>query len=214
MGFLTSGPFSNLKGKTGNNVGRSVKGMNVFSIRPHKSSKKPTDPQLTVRKKLEMITLFLMPISNYIEVGFKESRDKLTSMNVAISLNYNRALIESGSYLAIDYPRIMFSKGKKVLPPKLPTLFSDFMQVLVITWKEGFVDRVFAQEDDRANLLIYNPKQDEYVFFDDVADRVEETHSIKLEESYIGETIYAYMNFVSSKQNTSNSVYLGCVEVR
>ncbi|HMI05205.1 MAG TPA: DUF6266 family protein [Pedobacter sp.] len=64
-----NGSFGNFKGKIGNLVRYQLKGKTV--VRKIGQNKKPsTLPQLRVRQKMKVVTNFLSPILEFINLGF------------------------------------------------------------------------------------------------------------------------------------------------
>jgi len=214
MGILNSGPFGPLRGKTGNNVGRKSKKKNIFSIKPHKTSAVAEGPQLMVRDKFKMISDFLQDFSDVIEPGFKSYADGMSSMNAAMSYNLKNAVSGTFPNNTINYLKLAFSKGKKVLEPKLPKLLSKLLSTIEITWTSAVIDKGYTFKTDVATFIFYNAGKSEVSYGAAGVERIAEKYTHVLPATYIGDLLHCYMNFTSTGLAVSNSVYLGCVKIR
>jgi hypothetical protein len=213
MGFLHSGPFGSLNGRTGNNVGRWTKGKNVFSIRPHKSSKKATQAQLDVRAKFTLMAEFLSFMAPLIDVGFSAYDATMSPMNAAIGYNIQKAIIGVSPNYAIDYPRVIFSRGTKVNVPIDPLVTSTTPANIDIVWDPTFTLGTAALADDLANFLVYDPETQEYVVLNNAALRSEGSFALQVPAHFAGDLVHCYMSFVSKKGKVSKSIYLGNLNV-
>jgi hypothetical protein len=214
MGMLNSGPFSPLRGRTGNNVGRWTKGKNVFSIRPHKSSKPATAPQVQQRTKFKLLNEFFGNLNVLIKSGFHAYLKNGTAMNAAVSYNFSKIIKTDAGGFDIVYSLILFSRGTRVLEPRLPEVQSLTGGIIEITWQGGSVDKGCSLETDYASFLLINPLKEEFKPLPHAVQRLAETFSIELPSDFAGDPMHCYMSFESLKGDVSNSVYLGCVEVR
>ncbi|MEJ7558681.1 MAG: DUF6266 family protein [Pedobacter sp.] len=111
MGFLMGGPYYDLIGRTGNNVGRRRKGKNVFSMRPSKSTKQPTILQLNQRLKFGLVTRWLSNALNVIQIGYQAYQTTGSSMNSAVKQVLDDAITGVSPNFALDYSRVQLSKG-------------------------------------------------------------------------------------------------------
>jgi hypothetical protein len=90
MGKLPAGPFGPLIGLTGNNVGKKIGNKNIFTIKPHPSSKDSSAAQLHGQSKFAVLSAFLSNLAALIDRGFGAQLKDMTPMNAAISQKSNR----------------------------------------------------------------------------------------------------------------------------
>jgi hypothetical protein len=77
-----------------------------------KSSKPTTNKQLAQRSKFALAPLYLSPIKDILNIGFKDKQlNKITGYNAAVKIFLNQAV--SGSYpdFVIDFSKVVFSEG-------------------------------------------------------------------------------------------------------
>ncbi|MDR6783350.1 hypothetical protein ABIE26_000162 [Pedobacter africanus] len=108
MGKLFAGPFCDLTGKTGNNVGRWVKGKNIFAIKPHKSSVPPTQPMLDQRFKFGLMNGWLNRISKLVKPGFADYDVAMSAVNACVGYNLKRAITGVSPNFTIDYSKVLY----------------------------------------------------------------------------------------------------------
>jgi len=209
MGFLHSGPYGSLNGRTGNNVGRWTKGKNVFSIRPHKSSKKATQAQLNVRTKFTLMAEFLVNATTLIDMGFKAYDADMSPMNAAIGYNIQNAVTGVAPNFTVDYSKIAFSKGNRVAKPSRDGIASITAGYVDFTWEGISVGNKASKLTDKANFIVYNPTTNELVVLEEVVERSEAEFSLQVPSHFSGDLVHCYMNFVSVEKRVSNTAYIG-----
>jgi hypothetical protein len=211
MGFLHSGPFGSLNGRTGNNVGRWSKGKNVFSIRPHKSSKKATQAQLNVRAKFTLMAEFLANATTLIELGFKAYESEMSPMNAAVGFNIKNAVTGIAPNFAVDYSKIIFSRGKQVAEPSNGGIASITAGYVDFTWDATTIGNRKSKITDKANFMVYNPTTDEFVILEEVVERSEAEFALQVPSHFSGDLVHCYMNFISLEKRVSDTTYLGAL---
>jgi len=210
MGFLTGGPYYNLIGRTGNNVGRRVRGKNVFSMRPHKSTKPPTEAQLEVRSKFGLMMSWLSWLSPLVEVGFQDHDASESAMNACFSYNFKNAITGVSPNFRVDYPKVLYSKGK-LSPAFDPEVALAPAQGLDFNWTAELGNGV-GSLTDMATVMVYNPTKDRFVVMTNAAPRSALTYTLTLPGDYAGTTIHCYISFVSvDGKMASNSTYIAAM---
>jgi hypothetical protein len=213
MGFLHSGPFGSLNGRTGNNVGRWTKGKNVFAIRPHKSSKPATPAQVDVRTKFSLITSFLSYLAPLIDVGFAEYDSKMSPMNAAVGYNVQRAIVGISPDFEIDYSKIVYSRGTRVASPTNATVLSTIPNSIGFSWNGVIVRGEFGSLTDTANFVVYNPEKGDYVILDNAVDRSAGLYVLQTPAHFAGDLVHCYMSFDSLDKKASKSIWVGSLNV-
>ena len=208
MGFLKGGPYYHLVGRTGNNVGRVVKGKNVFAMRPAKSSKLPTQALLDQRFKFGLITNWLRRLAGVIDVGFKDYDSEMSPRNAAISYNLQNAVIGVSPNYTIDYEKVVYSRGL------LDVAYNPLIAVtaaarLDYTWGAPTGD-TNATGPDKATFVVYNESKNKFVTLKGVILRSALGYNLLLPADWSGDTVVAYLSFVSADGKlVSDSHYVG-----
>lgn len=212
MGRLTGGPYYDLIGRTGNNVGRRVNGKNTFSMRPHKGNRVATMLQLAVQFRLGMIASWLSWITPIIEVGFQDHEEGESAMNASVSYNIKNAVTGVYPNQAIDYPKVLFSRGR-VSPPSNPVMATTVDAQLDLTWAAAR-DNGIGSLTDMATVVVYNPSKGHFAVMVDAAARSALGYDMAVPLMWSGDNVQAYMHFVSADgKAVSNSLFLGATVV-
>jgi hypothetical protein len=212
MGFLKGGPFYHLVGRTGNNVGRVVKGKNVFAMRPAKSSVDPTQLQIDQRFKFGLIATWLRRLAGVIDVGFKDYDAEMSPRNAAISYNLLNAVTGVSPNYTIDYEKVVYSRGLLDLPND-PLVAVAAGAKINYTWAAPVGD-TNALGTDKVTFMVYNAVRDKFVTLKGIALRSALAYSLQLPLDFSGEDVEIYLSFVSADGKlVSDSLYMGNLTV-
>ncbi|MBB5437263.1 hypothetical protein HDC92_000931 [Pedobacter sp. AK017] len=208
MGKLFAGPFCDLTGKTGNNVGRWVKGKNIFAIKPHKSSVPPTQLMLDQRFKFGLITSWVSRISKLVKPGFDDYDAGMTPVNACVGYNLKHAITGVSPNFSIDYSKVLYSRGKLDLPNS-PEIDITVAAKLDYSWLAVTGD-TNAKPTDKVTFMVYNPDKDKFVTLQGAAVRSALAYSLQLPGNFSGDTVEAYFSMASADgKMVSDSVYVG-----
>jgi hypothetical protein len=206
MGILRKGIFGGFEQKTGPLVGRRLKGENVISATPHKSTKRRSLSQLDQQLKLGLVVSSLKWFNELIAFGFKNVKGKGTAFNAAVKYNFERILTGVAPDYAIDYSKLVYSKGSLAEPNCPGLVIVD--ELLKISWLPSVQTR-FNQNTDKASFLVCCPEHNLIIKKIGVVIRSVLGYDITLPPGLAGERLYCFMNFVSADGKVvSNSVYL------
>ncbi len=114
--------------------------------------------------------------------------------------------------LLIDFEEVVVSKGD-LLPVYYGEVSSAVDHEVKFEWLNnapvGSVDLT-----DKATVMVYNPDKELFVALSGAAARSALTYTLGLPADFVGDTVHAYMYFVSADgKRSSDSVYLGVVTV-
>ena len=136
MGTIKQGILGGFSGKVGSVVGSSWKGISVMrgialAVRNPKSER-----QLVQRQKWAVTMHFLQPLSEFLQLGFKQFAVRMTGINAAMKFNIKNAL--SGTYpnIAIDYPNALVARGN-LAPPLNQVAASTVAGTVHFTWEDN-----------------------------------------------------------------------------
>ncbi|MEJ2880287.1 DUF6266 family protein [Pedobacter sp. GR22-6] len=211
MAFLTGGPYYDMIGRAGNNVGRKVKGRNVFSMRPSKSNKPASLPQLNQRNKFGLLTGWTANLNLFIDAGFRHYDAKMSPMNACISYNSKRnVIVGSTAPFTIDYSKMVLSRGK-LAGISLPTVATGTGISVVFDWGANLGENN-AEPDDKLSFAVYDPTTDEFAIAMKVVNRSALSYELLLPAEFSGNMVQVWL-MCTSNELVSDSVHLGPVPV-
>jgi len=213
MGIQKWGLLGGFQNKVGPAVGHYTNGQNVVTALPHPSQKPATLGQLTQRLRFSTVVSFIGWLTPIIRVGFaNEKKEKQSAFNAAFAYNYANALTGTYPNFVMDYPEVMFSRGK-LSGPYTPEIETTVVAELKFNWLGNIKNGVGAPTD-MATLVVYNPLKGEFETMVNAAPRSALTYTMLLPGDYSGDTVQVYMSFVSADGKTvSNSSFIGAIEV-
>jgi len=198
-----NGPVS---GKIGNVVAASYKGIDYLRSVPAPPSAAPSVAQLNQRRLMSMVSAWLKPIKDIIEIGFQVADGNKTPMNLAVSHMMKAGVING----RIDFPNVVFSAGR-LLISVIKDVITLADAILHIKWQDA-LPSAFCKADDQATFIIYNPVKEQFVTFQDAAERVNGEIILQLPASFVNDQVHCWMQYVNAKGNeVSTSVYMGQV---
>lgn len=213
MGFLLGGPYYFLQGRTGNNVGRVVKGRNVFAMRPTKSSKPATEAQLQSQMKLGLITGWMGKVSSFLGIGFSGYDSKMSGWNAAVGYNIENSITGVAPNYTIDYPKARFSQGELEPALNMVVAVTEDAQ-LDFSW-DANVGVFEGHATDRAVFIVYNPAKQKFVMVNGPAVRSTLSYDMALPVLWSGDSVHIYSCFVKADNGeVSTTEYVGTVVVQ
>lgn len=191
MSILTGGPYYHMVGRTGNNVGRVLRGKNVFSMRPSPSQKPPTSLQLAVRMRLAMMSDFYSWVTDLLDLGFQDYTAEMSAFNAAVSYGLRNAVTGVSPNFTVDYTKVMFSRGKlyNVTNPVAATAVGA---VVDFTWTSVLYEE-YASADDKVSIVFYNPALGNFVVKMNAALRSAQAYEMHLPLDWSGAEVNAWI---------------------
>lgn len=201
-----NGPFS---GKIGNAVGANYRGIDYMRSLPALSQKQPTEKQLNQRALLAMVSGWLAPLKALIWIGYQVFTGDKTPMNGCVAFHLKEAVNgNSAADYAINFAKAIFSRGE-LLISLIKEVLVLIDGILRIEW-DNPLPSAFCKDDDKANVVIYNPAKQEFVTFKDVAQRGDRRVDLQLPAKFAGDSVHAWMHYVNAEGNAvSTTQYLG-----
>lgn len=211
MAFLTGGPYYDMIGRAGNNVGRRVKGRNVCSMRPAKSTKAASLLQLNQRSKFGLLTSWTSELDLFIELGFKDYDAKMSPMNACVSYNSKRNVITGTvAPFAINYPRMVLSRGR-LLGVSQPEVATGTGISLSFSWVAN-TGMNNALADDKLSFVVYDAQSEQFAIAMKVVNRSAASYEMLLPAEFSGQQVQVWQ-MCSNQETVSNSVFVGAVAV-
>jgi len=203
------GPFSGLVGAI---VGVNWKGGFFLRSRPVKTNKPPTEPQLIQRKRFTMISRFLSPVTELLDIGFQAHQQERSTFNAAFTANKD-AITGVYPLLVIDLPKVIIAKGKLLQPPASFEMTTLGAAAVEFSWSNNAPAQTTGGTD-RLVLMAYAPDLEEYVTVINAAARSAGRFELSVPVHWSARIIHVWVFFVSvNGKINSNSLYVGAVTV-
>lgn len=209
MGTIVHGANGGFKGKAGSVIGSSWKSINYIKGLYKKSNKPATEAQLMVQAQFKILMRFLLPINNFIKIGFGQKKTTtLTPGNVAFQ--FNKPNVITGTYpnFELDYSKIRIADGTYYAGGTKSVAYAT--EELTLTWSVGNNEVYDSQDDDLVYILAYHPVADEFLTSPTLPKRVDGTVTFGVPEHLLGESVHVWFFFSDRKKvKVSRSSYLG-----
>jgi hypothetical protein len=203
MGIIRKGILGGFKNKVGTVVGSSYRNKDVIKSLPKVSNKPPTVLQTNQRIKFGIITAYLSRISDFIDDRYKKT-GATSSMNEAVSYHLKHAMLGVAPNFTIDYPKLQFSSGKLANPAtySVDTVTAGKVD---FNWSLDGVNSKYHDATDVINVLAYNADKDKFVAVLAAAPRSALTFSLQMPPDFVGDEVYCYFSFSSTKKSNLHS---------
>ncbi|NRF41189.1 DUF6266 family protein [Pedobacter foliorum] len=127
---------------------------------------------------------------------------------MATSLHLNEAVVGKGPDYTIDFKKAVFSRGE-LLVSWILEILCLIDGLLTIKWAYA-PESVYCKDNDRANFIVYNPIKEQFVTFENSAERSDNEVSLQLPGNFTGDLVHCWMGYVNDAgDKVSTSVYLG-----
>lgn len=212
MGRLNHGPNGPFSGKAGSVIGSSWRGIFYIKGLQKKSTKARSPLQIEQQARFGFAVKFLRPVKKVVDMGFSNvNPGGATGYNMAISHMLQNSIRGSHPDFEIDYPSVVFARGKLALPENVSMELKGLS--LKLNWStENDKSRSFI--DDQVEILIYSPKLSFY--HDSSAGILRKQGGTELEliPNYKGDWVHVYIYLMDRDgKKWSNSLYVGSAEV-
>ncbi|QNK64809.1 hypothetical protein H7F33_10155 [Pedobacter sp. PAMC26386] len=210
MAVLRKGLNDGYVGKIGNTVTYELNGEMVKrTIGIYDDPK--TIPQLSVRQVTSVTSAFLIPVHDFITIGFDLEAKKTRKGAYNIASSYNRLNAITGKYpnQNIDFTKVLFSRGKMPIIPKPSVTLTK--NKLAFTWDTDFTANGI-KPTDRVMLIAYLPERHRAVCLISGAKRTAGVEYLSIPRSKKPMIIETYISFISeTHKSISTSLYVGQV---
>ena len=212
MGKIKKGILGGFSGKVGTVVGSSWKGIAYMRSLAQSVRNPRTEPQLRQRGKFAITVAFLKPMTGLLRIGWKQYAHRQSPFNAATSYTIANAITGAHPNFSIDPSKVLISRGT-LTPAANASAASGASGTIAFTWDDNSGSST-AKQSDKALLAVVNPDKSEAVFDTAGAARSAGTQNITAPGDWVGETVIAYMGFISEDgKEVANSVHLGAVTV-
>ncbi|QXU41445.1 DUF6266 family protein [Pedobacter sp. D749] len=207
MATYSKGANGAFSGKVGSVIGSNWRSIDYMKGLSKKSSKPTTNKQLAQRSKFSLAPLYLSPIKDILNIGFKDKQlNKITGYNAAVKIFLNQAV--SGSYpdFVIDFSQVVLSKGSLSVFHGLNAALQG--ADLVLNW-QSILNRYNSYTDDVLTVVLFNATKSMYLVYED-AQRAAMTYTAVIGAGFSGDVFHGWAFAVKrDAMAVANSQYLG-----
>ena len=212
MATYKNGISGTFYGKVGTVVGSTWNGIDYMRSLPRKSKRPPTEAQKAQRSKLSLAISFLSPVSELINIGFRNDTMKKSGFNTATSYLLQECITGNYPDFSIDFSKVLISSGN-LTGAWNTTLASESAGSLLINWTDNSGSGT-ARSTDQAMILVYDSAGDRHIYNLDGASRSSAGDIVFLPADFSGSEVDVWIGFRSlSRNSVSTSIYAGRVEV-
>jgi Family of unknown function (DUF6266) len=210
MGTHIGGILGKFSGKVGAVVGSSWKGVWVMRGRSDVRKGKPNPALQQQQAKFALMVKFLQPLSLLLNDTHDSLPAEMTGFNNAVSENLRNAITGVYPALAIDYSKVVLSKGA-LQNVSAVSAASTVAGKLSFTWTDNSNGKTLPT--DTAFVAVYNADLNRWIYFEQAAPRNAGTYSLDV-TAFSGKAVQTYIGFLSADgRNVSNSLFTGQVNV-
>ncbi|WP_316819809.1 DUF6266 family protein [Pedobacter gandavensis] len=177
-----------------------------------RSNKPISLPQKRVRLKTRLLSKFLNPIKEFIQVGYEEEGRRLAlhAQNPAFAYNWRHGFKGEFPKISLDYRKILLTFGSMPVPKG----------VQVVVDRDGLLFSWDLQENvagthwsDQVMLMAYFPKLNKAIYLTAGTSRYKGKDLLSIFDIDHGEIAETYIAFIANdRKSISNSVYTGKVK--
>lgn len=207
MATYSKGANGAFSGKVGSVIGSNWRSVDYLRGLPKKSGKPGTQPQLAQRSKFALAPMYLSPIKDILNIGFKDKQlSKLTGYNAAVKVFLNQAIVGDYPDYAIDFSQVVLSKGSLSVFHGLNAGLQG--SDLVLNW-QSILNRYSAFTDDLLTVVLFNDTKKMYLVYEE-AQRGALTYTAAIGAGFTGDVFYGWAFAVKRDATAvSGSQYLG-----
>lgn len=211
MGTFSKGLFGAFKGKVGNMVGSTWKGIEVLKSKPAGRKGKFSPDQLQQQAKFSLIAKFLQPLASLLDQAYNSGAVKMSGFNKALSYNILNAVTGEYPAFKVSYPMVQLGQGS-LTNAESPKVASTAAGKLSVNWVDNSGSGS-AQASDKAFVAAYCEELNRWVFSQNAAARNAGTLSMDV-ASFTGKSVQTWFGFVSAKgKQVTTSLFAGEVNV-
>jgi hypothetical protein len=187
------------RGRIGNLVMTSWKGLNVLKSKPMEVRNPNTVAQQTQRSKFSVLVAFARSILTSIRIGFSQYASNMSAYNAFMKSNMAISDIAPGNPAVLDYSKVVVSKG--TLTGFLsPAIAGTSMRTISVSWVDNS-GQGNAVATDILNYIVYNETKDIFHVVEGSVTRGSEGLVIDEDDFATGDTFHAWIYLTSADKS-------------
>lgn len=215
MATFKRGIHGGFKGRVGNVVGSTWKGLDVMKIRPASVANPNTRRQRSQRGRFGLMARFLNAQRRLVKIGFRPYAVHMTPVNAAMSYNMAAALTGEHPNYSINYNKVMLSKGDLPVMTQPVVSYVDPLTVSV-SWLDNSSNGG-AHATDKLHVSLYHAETNKALGFISCAMRGDKQCLLPIPFEWAGRTVEVFAFFLSESgvgsteevTQLSDTVYAG-----
>jgi hypothetical protein len=212
MATFDKGILGGFSGKVGNVVGARWRGKNVMRSLPTRGNYIPTELQLLQRERFTTVVEFVSPIKGILSEYFGKKQGDKSTYNLATSYHLKNALIEIPGGFAMDYQKVLISKGD-LRDLDTPAAATAANQVVNLSWVDNS-GQGNANPLDQLIVVFYAPDLNVFQTYEYISAREDESAQVTLPAFLAGAEVHVWATLVTeTHKEAANSSYLGTLTV-
>lgn len=211
MATFENGILGGFSGTIGNVVGSTWKGMDVMRSRPKQNKNRTFSPaQLAAQAKFKLVVSYMSPLTDLVNITFKEYSKKKTQFNSVVAYTIENAITGAYPTFDINWPGLQISRGGHYHAIN-PTA-SVQGGTIRFEWDDE-IQPTDKEYSDRAIMMAYAPATRRCVFDTSSAVKGMGAGAI-IAGRLAGQEVHTYLAFMSADgSKISNTVYTGQLTV-
>lgn len=211
MSKYTPGQAGPFRGKMGQTVISSWRGIKVGKAAPKKSTKLPTLKQANQRSKFALMIAFLKGRRTIIKANYPSNNPLMTPMNLAVKYHLKNAVIGVSPNFAIDYSKVQLSDGP-VEGVTDAIAVAGAGKTIEVSWTAQDLLQEGSSNADLATFYFYSPALGKAILFEGAILRTDLKASMNAPNAFSGDKVHGYMFLRAVDGKTSSKTeYLGLV---
>ena len=211
MARLKNGLLGGISGKISDVIGYIRYGKAFVKVKSIKPAKERQPGQLEGQQRMMVVNEFINSMTEFVRIGFAlDAAKKPHSANAAAkSYQMKNAVIGEYPSLAIDYPKVLLSKG--IIDPPVDASAVALVNGIKFNWELSRRTEVYHKRS-RAMLLVYAPSLKKSFFTLSGFSILDKTGFLELPLEFKDQLLHAYITFLrDDQQQISNSAYAGAI---
>lgn len=206
MGKFDAGILGGFKGKVGTVIGGKWKGIEYMRHKGPSTRKNNSPRQLVQQLKFALATDMVSYMSDLFKITYKSYEQQMTARNKAVSGIVTDAITGTYPDFAIDYSKVLISKGKLQTEATL----SVAVTAGILTWQWKYDGKqTGANGKDRSIVVAWCPFFNHCLYVVYGPNRESNTATLDV-VPFMGKTIHTWLSFITEDgSKVSNSIYTG-----
>jgi hypothetical protein len=200
------------KGKFASAVFSKQFGKNTMRSKPISVKNPRTKLQRKQRSKFAIMVELARKFLSFIRIGFKQSAIGMSEFNSFVQTNIFLAITGEYPDFAIDYTKVLVSKGT-LTGAEGTSVVAEALKKVTVNWADntGTGD---ALANDKALILILNPDSNNVVASTIDKLREDATMELTVPDAWVGDQVHVYIGFANDNGNkVADSIYVGAVTI-
>lgn len=213
MSKHTPGQAGPVRGKIGQTVFSSWRGIGVGRAAPKKSTKAASSDQVGQRSIFGIVTAFLSDVEEAINLGYPQNNLQMTARNLAVRYHLKNAVTGLSPNFALNFAEVKLTMGKLQTVDDVKAVRGEG-NAINVTWLENTSLKASSSLEDHTNFYYYSTVKKRWIVFRNGPIRGGLTASMNIPSLFKGDKLHGYL-FLTSVDGkvASKTEYLGLLTI-